>query len=101
METEKTANLFSGLGQPTRLEILRVIAPYSKGPDGRGLPAGEISKALDLAPATLSFHLKDMSYKDLVLTHREGRKIYYRANTESLLNVLDEFVTAIVDPATP
>lgn len=99
METEKAAALFSGLGQPTRLAILKVIAPHSKGPDALGLPAGEIGSALGLPPATLSFHLKDMAYKDLVLTKRDGRKIYYRANLATLLDTLDDFVTAIVDPA--
>lgn len=98
METTDAANIFSALGQPTRLEILKVIAPFSHGDDRTGVPAGEIGEALGLAPATLSFHLKDMAYKNLVITRREGRKIYYRANLEVLLNTLDKLVTQILEP---
>jgi len=99
MESEKSAHIFSALGQPTRLEILKIIAPHSRGDDPRGIPAGEIGEALNLPPATLSFHLKDMNYKSLVLTRREGRKIYYRANMEVLLQTLDELITDVLEPA--
>ncbi len=99
MESEQAAHIFSALGQPTRLEILKLIAPHSRGENPRGLPAGEIGEALDLPPATLSFHLKDMNYKSLVVTRREGRKIYYRANLEVLLNTLDELITHVLEPA--
>ena len=54
---------------------------------------------LNLPPATLSFHLKDMNYKGLVLTRRQGRKIYYRANLAMLLDSLDELVTHVLEPA--
>jgi len=99
MKSQQAADIFSALGQPTRLDILRTIAPHSRGADAPGLPAGEIGRILGLPPATLSFHLKDMNYKSLVLTRREGRKIYYRANLEVLLNTLDELVTHILEPA--
>jgi len=97
MESEQIAHIFSALGQPTRLEILKLIAPHSQGDNPPGLPAGEIGKALDLPPATLSFHLKDMNYKGLVLTRRAGRKIFYRANLTVLLNTLDTLVTHILE----
>jgi len=99
MKSKQVANIFSALGQSTRLDILKTIAPHSRGKDARGLPAGEIGQTLGLAPATLSFHLKDMNYKGLVITRREGRKIYYRANLEVLLDTLDELVTHVLEPA--
>ncbi len=98
MESKIAADIFSGLGQPTRLEILKLIAPHSRGKDAQGLPAGDIAEALGLAPATLSFHLKDMSYKNLVVNKRIGRKIYYRANLEVILACFDEIVTHILEP---
>jgi len=99
METEQAAEIFSALGQGTRLEILKIIAPYSRGDNPTGIPAGEIGAILKLPPATLSFHLKDMNYKGLVVTRRDGRKIYYRANLSVLLNTLDELVTHVLEPA--
>jgi len=99
MKSEQAAEIFSALGQPTRLDIIKTIAPHSRGNDPQGLPAGEIGKTLGLPPATLSFHLKDMNYKGLVVTRREGRKIYYRANLEVLLDTLDQLVTHVLEPA--
>lgn len=99
METQQVAEVFSALGQATRLDILKIIATHSRGENAPGLPAGEIGKALNLPPATLSFHLKDMNYKGLVLTRRQGRKIYYRANLTVLLNTLDELITHVLEPA--
>lgn len=99
MESEHAALVFSALSQPTRLEILKVIAPHSRGNNPPGLSAGEIGKALNLPPATLSFHLKDMNYKQLVITRREGRRIYYRANLTVLLDTLDRLMTHVLEPA--
>ena len=99
MKSEQAAEIFSALGQPTRLDIIKTIAPHSRGADAQGLPAGEIGQTLGLPPATLSFHLKDMNYKGLVVTRREGRKIYYRANLEVLLDTLDQLVTHVLEPA--
>ena len=99
METQQASEIFSALGQPTRLEILKVIAPYSRGKNPAGLPAGEIGEILKIPPATLSFHLKDMNYKGLVVTRREGRKVYYRANLSVLLDSLEELITHVLEPA--
>ena len=97
METIEAARIFSALGQPTRLEILKIIAPYSHGKKPKGLPVAEIAAHLQIAPATLSFHLKDMTYKQLVIAERKGRQVFYRANTARLLSVLDELVTHILE----
>ena len=59
---------------------------------GHGLPAGDIGRALGIPPATLSFHLKDMTYKGLLSQSRLGRSIYYRADIEALLDTLDYLV---------
>ena len=41
---------------------------------------GKIGERLGLAPATLSFHLKELARADLVTTRPEGRFIYCSAN---------------------
>ena len=97
MEIYESSQLFSALGQPTRLEILRTIAPFSHGEDAMGIPAGEIARILDLPAATLSFHLKDMTYKKVVRATRSGRKVFYRVDIDVLLHVLDGFVTEICE----
>lgn len=88
METSALAAVLGSLGQPTRLDILKLLAPYSKPDMGLGLPAGQIARALNVAPPSLSFHLKDMSLRNLLSQQRFGREIYYRANLPLVLEAL-------------
>jgi DNA-binding transcriptional ArsR family regulator len=46
--------------------------------------AGEIAAELKLPPATLSFHLKELSHANLVLARQEGRFVFYSANFEQM-----------------
>lgn len=88
-------SILSAIGQPTRLAILKCVAPYSRGEDAYGLPAGEIAYQLGIPPPTLSFHLKDMTYKGLLIQERYGRSIYYRADLDALVKTLDYLVTEV------
>jgi DNA-binding transcriptional ArsR family regulator len=78
----------AALAQPTRLTIFRLLVEYA--PDG--LTAGAIASALDLAPATLSFHLKELANAGLVADQREGRHIRYRADIATM-NALIGYLT--------
>ena len=92
MEISALAALLGSLGQATRLDILKLLAPYSKPDKGLGLPAGQIAKALNVASPSLSFHLKDMSLRNLLIQQRLGREIYYRANLQLVLEALAALV---------
>jgi ArsR family transcriptional regulator, arsenate/arsenite/antimonite-responsive transcriptional repressor len=70
----------AGLAQGTRLAIFRLLV--ETGPEG--LAAGAIAERLELANATLSFHLKELTHAGLVLPHQAGRFIYYSANYETM-----------------
>jgi DNA-binding transcriptional ArsR family regulator len=61
-----------------------------QGPSG--LAAGEIAEKLSIAPATLSFHLKELSHAGLVTNRQEGRFIYYAADFAAM-NELIGFLT--------
>lgn len=61
------------LAQESRLAVFRLLV--QQGPEG--LSAGEIAGRLRLAPATLSFHLKELSSAGLLTSRQEGRFIYY------------------------
>ena len=78
----------AALAQPTRLAIFRRLIEYA--PDG--LTPGAIALALDLAPATLSFHLKELANAGLVVDQREGRHIRYRADIAAM-NALIGYLT--------
>ncbi len=89
------SDILSAIGQPTRLAILQCVAPYSRGSEPVGVAAGDIASELELAPATVAFHLKDMTFKGLLIRERRGRSVYYRADLAMLLQVLDFMVTEI------
>lgn len=89
MELAAATARLAALGHETRLAIFRLLV--QAGPDG--LSAGEIGARLDLAPATLSFHLAHLSRVGLIGGRQEGRFIYYAADygaMEQLLSYLTE-----------
>ena len=75
-ETLKAVERLSALAQATRLKIFRLLVEAGRG----GLPAGAVGERLDLAPATLSFHLAQLSQAGLLTAERDGRSIIYRAD---------------------
>jgi DNA-binding transcriptional ArsR family regulator len=88
METSDAVNALAALAQDTRLAVYRLLV--QQGPSG--LAAGEIASRLDIAPATLSFHLKELSHAGLASSRQEGRFVYYAANFEAM-NALVAFLT--------
>ena len=95
MNTPEVAQILSAIGQPTRLDILRFVAPYSRGDTADGVAAGDISRWLGMPPATVSFHLKDMTYKGLLTQERRGRSIHYKADLDALVKALDYLVSEV------
>jgi ArsR family transcriptional regulator, arsenate/arsenite/antimonite-responsive transcriptional repressor len=88
METTAAVSALAALAQETRLEVFRLLV--QQGPSG--LAAGEIASRLGIAPATLSFHLKELSHAGLVTTRQVGRYVFYSADFGSM-NLLLEFLT--------
>ena len=76
MEKKPALTALIGLAHESRLDIFRLLV--EQGPEG--MSAGEIAEKLNLANATLSFHLKGMSHAGLVVPRQEGRFIFYSAN---------------------
>lgn len=56
------------------------------------MSAGEIAAELDVPPATLSFHLKELAHAGLVKARQDGRFIYYSADFDAM-NELLTFLT--------
>jgi len=70
----------AALAQHTRLAIFRLLVEPARD----GLTPGAIAARLGLAPATLSFHLKELASAGLVLDRREGRFIWYRPDVAAM-----------------
>jgi DNA-binding transcriptional ArsR family regulator len=88
VETNSVVQAFGALAQETRLGIYRLLV--TAGPEG--LAAGAIGEKLDLPPATLSFHLKELSLAGLVRSRQEGRFVFYAANFDTMI-ALVSFLT--------
>lgn len=73
------------LAQETRLAVFRLLV--REGP--RGLPAGDIARGLNVPPATLSFHLKELDRAGLISARRESRQIYYAVDAKIMRGLID------------
>lgn len=80
MKTTAAVESLAALAQESRLNIHRLLV--QAGPEG--LAAGVISDKLGVPPATLSFHLKELSRTALVTSRQDGRFIFYAANFEHM-----------------
>jgi len=76
MDKNTATSIFESLSSGVRLDVYRLLV--KAGPDG--LVAGEIATALALPPTNLSFHLKAITYAQLLNVTQEGRFQRYRAN---------------------
>lgn len=76
MESKDVIKSLAALAQTTRLKIFRRL--IEAGPSGAAV--NEIASELGVAPATLSFHLKELTHADLITPRQAGRFIYYTAN---------------------
>lgn len=76
METIEALASLAALAQDTRLAIFRLLVAAGAG----GMTVGRIGEALEVAPATLSFHLKELARAGLISSRQESRFIWYSAN---------------------
>ena len=76
MESSTAIRALGALAHESRLAIYRLLV--QAGPTG--LAVGAIGEKLDLAPATLSFHLAGLRHAGLVSERREGRTLFQAAD---------------------
>jgi len=73
MNTDQMAKIAQALSDPTRLRIFETIAARKE------VNCGDITSRHDLAPGTVSHHLKTLADAGLIESRREGQFIYNRA----------------------
>jgi DNA-binding transcriptional ArsR family regulator len=84
MEQKLAIAALTALAQESRLDVFRLLV--GRGPEG--MPAGEIAERLGVQPATLSFHLAQLSHSKLVASRRQGRSIIYSADIATMKDVV-------------
>ena len=81
IDIQKRADMFKALGNPHRLAIFQRLtsccAPgtFCAVDDAIRFTVGEIGEELEIAPSTVSHHLKELLRADLIHTRRNGKTI--------------------------
>jgi ArsR family transcriptional regulator len=83
----------AALGQPTRLEIFRLLMRH----EPEGLAAGAIAESIGCPHNTLSSHLAILARAGLVRGTRDGRSITYRAGVDGMRTLIGFLVTDCCD----
>jgi DNA-binding transcriptional ArsR family regulator len=84
MESNTAVKRLSALAQDSRLAVFRLLV--KAGPEG--VAAGEIARALEITPNTLSAQLTILANAGLVASRREGRSIIYAAGYDAMSELL-------------
>lgn len=84
MESIVAIKRLSALAQAARLAIIRLLIKAGR----EGVAAGDIARALGVAPNTLSTQLGVLANAGLVASRREGRRIIYAADFDGMSELL-------------
>jgi DNA-binding transcriptional ArsR family regulator len=93
MDNELALLALAAFAQSTRLDVFRLLVRR----EPKGLPAGEIAKALAVPQNTMSAHLSVLSRAGLVSARRIGRSIVYRADLARFQAVMSFLVNDCCD----
>src|SRR3970040_2005431 len=78
------ADMFAAMGAESRLRIMQSL--LASHPEG--MVVGEIQAELGLSVSNLSHHLDKLKNEDLIQVRREGTYLRYRANADTLPQLL-------------
>jgi len=84
MDILTATQTFSALAHETRLQVFRLLVEAGT----KGLAAGDIANELGVVQNTMSSHLTQLTNNKLILKERSGRHLIYRANYESMSNLI-------------
>ena len=88
MNTEDVATRLEALGNPTRLDVLRILVRAGHG----GLPVGALKERIGIAASTLSHHLHRLITVCLVTQERQGTTLICRADFDLMSATVDFLV---------
>lgn len=80
---ELAASKLRAISHPLRIAIIDLLA------NGKKLSVTEIYEALDIEQATASHHLNILKGKGLLVSNREGKKIYYSLKNMTLTDIIE------------
>jgi len=78
MDRERIERISKALGDETSLRIFEAINSREE------MTCGELVSLRDIAPATVSYHLRVLLEAGLIETRREGQFVYSKANPQTI-----------------
>jgi ArsR family transcriptional regulator len=79
--TVRIAELFKAFGDPTRVQILSLLAQQERC-------VGDIAEAIPLSQSAVSHQLRIMKQMDLIKCHRDGKNILYSLADDHVRTIL-------------
>jgi DNA-binding transcriptional ArsR family regulator len=80
---ELAASKLRAISHPMRIAIIDLLA------QGEKLSVTEIYEALDIEQATASHHLNILKNKNVLISKREGKKIFYSLKNMTLTEIIE------------
>ncbi len=80
---ELAASKLRAISHPMRIAIIELLA------NGEKLSVTEIYEALNIEQATASHHLNILKNKDVLVSKREGKKIFYSIKNITLTEIIE------------
>lgn len=90
MDSVAAIRMMSALAQPTRMQVVELLAEHSDA----GLPVGEIARLVDTPPNTMSTHLAILARAGAVVPTRAGRVVSYRVDADAVRQLAGFLVKA-------
>lgn len=84
MKLEIAASQLEALGNPTRLQLYRVLVRAGD----EGLPVGSVQERMGIAASTLSHHLKRLVDTGLVSQERQATTLICRAHYPAMQSLI-------------
>ena len=88
MKVAAAVEALSALAQESRLSVFRLLVKAG----AKGVPAGELARAVGALPNTLSTHLTVLERAGLTKSRRDGRSIIYTADYARMRKLLEFLV---------
>lgn len=85
---EKTSEIFKAMGDPTRLRLIRLLASNMED----RLCVVDLAQKLNISQPAASQHLKILKNVGILYSKREGNRVFYYTNAESLKTQFEEIL---------
>jgi ArsR family transcriptional regulator, arsenate/arsenite/antimonite-responsive transcriptional repressor len=88
MDIDITASRLAALGNPTRLQLYRLLVRAGE----TGLAVGQLQEKLGIPGSTLTHHCRTLVHVELIQQERSGTSLICRANYAVMRGLVDDLV---------